>query len=137
MLGHPTHNRRLIEAILNHPDVRPTIDREAEGRLPADIVLRDDVVCYAGMAGLFVFAHRGGGEWQAHVATLPGARGVQSVKLGREAFEYLFGELGARRCHAAAPIDLPHVAVFAKTLGFKRARLDPEGGFELLVKETA
>jgi len=138
MIGHRTHNTALVAAILNHPDIRPTIERVHVGPIDAaPLVGRHDVVCFAGEPGIYLFAHRGADEWQAHVGIFRRARGVQSLKMGIEAFAYLFGELGARRCHARAPLDLPQVAVFAKRLGFKRALLDPDSGFELLVKESA
>jgi hypothetical protein len=122
---------------VHHPDVRATFEPTLQGHLDGALLVdRPEVVIYGGTGGLFVFVGAEG-EYKAHVALLRRARGVYGRDLGREAFAYLFGALGAHRCVAEAPCHLPQVASFAKTLGFKRARLDLQAGIEHLVKESA
>lgn len=132
-----TFSPELVDLYINHPSIRPTIDRTAIGRLSSeDIVGWPGNVVIVGEPGVFIFAGLGSGRYIAHVGILDDHRGRAAWQLGKAAFGMLFGQYDARSCVAEAPLALPHVAAFARRLGFTGLGVDLDAGIEHLIKES-
>lgn len=109
----------LIDAIINHPTVRPTV-QEGDERLSCYGLMRDGAVGYADDKGcLLFFVPKEDGVWDGHVFAVAGSRGANAVTFGKQAIGRLFTDHRALKMVAAAPLRLPAVRVYCRRLGLK------------------
>jgi hypothetical protein len=110
--------RETINAIINHPSARPTVEQGAHELDCGELLTRPGVVAFAdgGKALLFepVRAYR------AHVFCIDGERGAGALAYGADCIARMFGQYRAQGIEARAPRILPQVSVYAHRLGFER-----------------
>lgn len=116
----------LIDAIINHPTVRPTV-QEGDERLSSYGLVREGAVGYADDKGcLLFFVPKGNDVWEGHVFAVSGSRGKNAVLFGLAAIGRLFTDHRAVKMVAAAPLSLPAVRVYCRRLGLKPVGRDSQ-----------
>jgi hypothetical protein len=122
MIAQASH--ALIDAIINHPTVRPT----AQGgtyRLTSAELLARGAVAYASPQGcLALFVPTAQGAWEGHIFALAGARGATIIRHAQLALSRLFIEQKASVVVAAVPMCLPAARFLCRRLGFTPQPLD-------------
>lgn len=110
--------RETINAIINHPSVRPTAERGTHALDCGELLARPGVVSFTegGKAGLFV--PNGPDTWQGHIFCVAGERGRKALEFGEKCCRCMF-RIGARSLEARAPRMFPEVAIYARRLGFR------------------
>jgi hypothetical protein len=121
-----THSARLVDAFINHPSIRPTIEQGTH-RLTSDEFLSDERnLVFASENGLIILVHREPGILQVHLAFLPEGRGAPMVKSCREVMDLVF-ERGTTRIIAEIPNQLRAPKLACRRLGFKSLGPDDTG----------
>lgn len=114
----------LIEAIINHPSVRPTV-QGGEERLYSHELTAKGAVGYADDKGcLLLFVPQGGDVWEGHVFAISGSRGLNAVQFGKLAVTKLFTDHRACKLVASAPLCLPAVRVYCRKIGLTPTGID-------------
>lgn len=135
---HRTFAPEVLDAILNDPSVRPTIETKVRGRIDSTpLVCCPSNIIIVGEAGAAIFAGLGCGAYVGHIAVLERHRGRPGFDLGRGALAMLFGAYGAARCQCGIPLILPQAILYVRRLGFVSIGRDPDRQVEHLVKEPA
>lgn len=119
-----TPSATFVDAIINHPDVRNTIERGTH-RLQSASVIHDPnnyVVAYE--QGVAVFVGRGLDIYEGHICTLKGSRGAEALRFGKAALHRLFTERRARKVVAYVPLELPAARFYCRRLGLKSESRD-------------
>ena len=130
------HSSDVIDLMINHPSVRPTI-QDGTSDLCADNVVADtDNIVLLGEAGGLVFVAQEPGAYEVHVFALSGHRGAKALALARQAISTVFDCYRASLLRANAPLQLPQVAWFARRLGFTSLGPSPCGRFETFIMEA-
>lgn len=130
-----TFNTRLVEAFINHPEVRPTM-QGGDYRLEAgELLANPDNVVFASEAGVVLFIYKGNGAYDVHTAFLPDQRGKVALEALRSAHDRLFRDYGAQIVYASIPAQLRHVSFLARRLGF--AFVSRDNHQEFFVMERA
>ena len=125
MRGEPgifTPSHKFVDMVINHPAVRPTVQRGTE-RLSSEAVLnRPGTLAVGGACGVALF-QRYNDTWDAHIFVLPSGRGAAAVAFGKRALERLAIHTGGSgNIHTGVPIVLPQARFYCRRLGLK-----PEG----------
>lgn len=109
-----TLNADEIDALLNHPDIRPTIG--GEGYLNCDMLIEDrrNIFLVADGGGA-CFAWRGPGIYEGH--SFFTARGKEAVSLGKQMLSVMSDQ--AKMVWGTTPERLRHVRMFNRLIGFK------------------
>lgn len=114
----------LVNAIANHPEVKPTF---GYNQGPTDLApLFDHPDAYAvlsdgtGAAGIFEWSAPG--VWQGHSIFLPESRGEYGIAVARAMCRWIFDNLSARLIWGMTPLDHRAAALFNRMVGFR-----PEG----------
>lgn len=135
---HRTFAPEVLDAILNDPTVRPTIETKAKGRIDSTpLVCCPSNIVIVGEAGAAIFAGLGVGRYVGHIAVPERYRGRLGLDLGRGALAMLFGAYGAACCRCEIPLGLPQAILYVRRLGFVSLGRDPDRQIEHLVKEAA
>ena len=109
---------RFLNAVANHPDVRPWIG--GEGALDLGPVLADPLnVALTFEAGGWVFARHEAGIHELHTLILPEGRGRRARDAWREAERYLFARTDAREIVTRVPANNRGAALAARLCGFR------------------
>lgn len=123
-------NYILGDIVLNHPDVRPTMEKgdhyisnEVIVSLPRNVVLANDWM-------VAVFLYKAEGIYLGHIGVMPQARGKVAVEGGKSALDRLFREFGARRVEARIPLQLRQARFYVKKVGFVSDGIDADGVYE-------
>lgn len=119
-----TPSPTFVDAVVNHPEVRPYVEGGTARLHSADVVLNPDNYVVAWDGGVAVFIGRGQGVYEGHIATLPASRGVKALAFGKAALQRLFAERRARRLVAHVPLELPAARVYCRRLGLKSESRD-------------
>lgn len=114
----------FVEAIINHPTVRPTVQSGIYYLEAQRLVSDKRNVTLAAEGGVVLFEWLYPGAYQGHVFTMLGYRGKAALKLVSEAIDVLFTVHEARLLVAEAPWVLPHVSLLCRRLGFTAVPLD-------------
>lgn len=126
----------LLDVVINHPEVRPTVERGTH-RLASLGLLSDAAnVCFAGEGGAALFIHKGGGTYEGHVFLVPASRGATGLAFGKAALERLFARDGVRKVVADVPWELPAARAYVRRLGFYSRGRHPELPAEMFVMEV-
>jgi hypothetical protein len=129
MLIFRTTAAHFLDLVINHPSVRPTIQRGQE-RLSSMSVLEDHRnVCLGGEGGAALFLWRGNRSYEGHIMLLDGSRGAAGLAFGRAALGVMFGQYGALRVRAPVPRCLPAAVMYVRRLGFVSQGRDSEQEF--------
>lgn len=126
----------LGDLILNHPEVRPTMEYGDHHITCAPMLANPQNVLLADESLLLMFLYKGNGVYGAHVAMLPERRGKHGIQDTKDALDRLFREFGAKRVEVTLPVALRRVRFFARTVGFAPVGIWNGGVFETLVLEA-
>lgn len=125
-----TRNPKLVDAIINHPSVRPTA-QEGEERLSSDDVLAENEnIIYTDGGGAVAFIYKGDGEYEGHIFCVETSRGRAALALGRAALGALFRLPQTSRVVCAVPLQLRAARWLVRRLGFEHVMIDPVNEFE-------
>lgn len=121
-----TRSYTLVNAVLNHPDVRPTIEAGIQYLDSRAIISDPENVVYAGEEGVALFTVIQPGLYRGHIGLLPQYRGATGLKAARDVLDDLFKHRVVTAVVAAVPLRLRQARLFCKMLGFETKTLDPE-----------
>jgi hypothetical protein len=130
------YDPQLPDIVLNHPDVRPTVEKGAGYISIADHIRDPRNVVFAWPYGFVLFIYKAEGEYEGHVAFLPHGRGATALAAVRSAIDRLFADHGCRVIRAAVPQVLPQVGFLVRRLGFAFEGADPEKPVDHFVMEA-
>lgn len=131
-----TQHPRLVNAMVNHPDVRPTIE-SGEHRLDAYDIVRDpNNVVYVNEHGVVIFLGRGNGEYDLHGGFLTPYRGKVALQDVSGAIDRLFNEHRATTIRVSIPVVLSPARFFVRRLGFRSLGVDPAKPVEHFIMEA-
>ena len=136
MLCFQTTAATLVDLIINHPDVRPTVERGDHKLSSLELLTDHRNICYAGEGGCALFIWKGEGTYEGHVFLLPGSRGASGLAFGKCALEALFARENVRRVISDVPLELPAARMYVRRLGFYSKGRHPELPVEMFVLET-
>jgi hypothetical protein len=109
----------FLNAVANHPEVRPWIG--GEGPLDLAPVIADPAnVALVHAHGGWVFARHEPGIYEVHTLCLAAGRGREQLKLWREAARWMFTRTDAREIVTRIPDDNPGAGAAAALCGFKQ-----------------
>ena len=108
----------FVELVINHPDVRPTVQSGNHRIYPA----ADDTIYLAFDYGVAMF-RRFWDEYDGHIFVLPAGRGAPALAFGRAALARLSTmSPPEQRLRTGVPLVLPASRIYCRRLGLK-----PEG----------
>lgn len=114
----------LIDAIINHPTVRPTA-QEGDERLTSYGLMREGAVGYADDKGcLAFFVPKGDDVWEGHIFAVAGSRGANALNLGKQALRRLFTDHRAVKMVSVVPLRLQEARVYCRRLGLRPVSRD-------------
>jgi len=91
MILERTADAQQINAILNHPAVRPDVAGQDDGVLDvADVLARPGHVCLVGQHGGFLIVRYDAGIYEVHTAILPVGRGEWARDAAAECTRFMF-----------------------------------------------
>lgn len=117
---HPSN--AFIEAVCNHPRVRPTLDLGSRRLRACSLPLNTVTLAFDGGVALFVPRSIVRDVYDGHVAVHPRWWGRPALAFGKAAVTRLFEEYGAARLEVQTSAQLPTAAAYCRRLGLK-----PEG----------
>lgn len=112
--------REQINAIINDPTVRPTVERGTHRLDCTGLLSQPGVVAFHEQGKAGVFVPMGADTWQGHIFCVAGERGRKALAFGEKCCRCMFN-IGARSLEARAPRMFPEVAIYARRLGFRFA----------------
>lgn len=116
-LFRPSHT--FVDAVINHPSVRPTVEQGLFRLSSFDIVNDRANEIVADSGGLALFLYLGNGAYEGHIFRLEGSRGANALAFGKLALQRLFGRPGVYQMHSAVPVQLPAARAYCRRLGLK------------------
>jgi hypothetical protein len=119
-----TPSPAFVDLIINHPDVRPTVQQGTDELDSEDIVTNPDNFIQAYEGGVAVFVGLGEGVFEGHIFALPASRGAEALRFGKLALQALFTKRRACRLVAQVPLQLPAARVYCRRLGLKSESRD-------------
>lgn len=126
-----TRSYKLVDAIANHPDVRPTIEGGDHYISSAGLLGDMRNIVFADEHGIIIFTHAKPGAYMLHIGMLKSGRGAYMLKVSKECLNTLFTQFEASLVMAALPLTLPPkqlrgMRLFCRLLGFCHAGADGE-----------
>lgn len=113
-----THSVRLVEALANHPDIRPTIEA-GDHRVDATEFLRSPGnIAYACDKGMILFQPLWDGGYRGHIGFLKSGRGAWALACARWSLDDLYDKNDVSTVVAGVPLPLRPARLFCKMLGF-------------------
>lgn len=121
-----TKSTRLVEALANHPDIRPTLEY-GDHRIDARFFMADtDNIVYASDKGLILFHPLLDGVYRGHIGFLRSGRGAHALTAAREVLDDLHEKNMVITVVAGVPLPLRAARLFCKMLGFVHESQDTE-----------
>lgn len=115
-----TSNPAIVDRIVNHPAVRPTIQAGTERLHSRGLLERKGVICYVDedetAAALFV--PTGPQALEGHICALPTSRGAKVLGFGAAALLAVRQRSSARFLVAQVPMPLRAARFLCRRLGF-------------------
>lgn len=130
------HSAGLANALFNHPDIRPTLEK-GDHRLYAEDIVRDPRnVLFANEHGAVMFLGRSSGVYDLHGGFLRAYRGKVALADTSVALDRLFKGHNAKRVNVRVPYVLRPARIFVRKLGFTSLGLDPVKPIEHFTMEA-
>ena len=126
----------LANLIVNHPDVRPTMEKGEHFLDSTEIVSNPENVVFADEHTVIIFIGKGEGRFGIHLASMPEGRGAAVLKALRSALDRLFRDHGAVAVEAAIPLQLREVGFLARRLGFRSLGIAEDKPVEMFIMEA-
>lgn len=109
-----------INAILNHPAVRPDVADVADGTLDiTDKVVGTENVCLVGEHGAFFVFKFFPGTWECHTAILPDGRGAWARQFATAGAHYMFTATDCVEILTRVPEGHVAAAALTRSMGFR------------------
>tara|TARA_R110000772_G_C13214220_1_gene431226 strand:- start:158 stop:601 length:444 start_codon:yes stop_codon:yes gene_type:complete len=108
-----------INNLVNHPDIRPTAGGDGVSRVDFSPVF-NQIVALEDKGGAWLFMDEGDDIYEGHYMFLKKYRGKKALEFGREALDYMFNELGAKRIIGRQPVENKLASVYNTALGIKK-----------------
>lgn len=124
-----TFSRSLVDAVINHPDVRPTMEAGIHILRSVDVLSDTRNVVYACEHGVAVCIWERSGVYKVHIGLLKGGRGKVGLAFAKECVDDLFKRFGASVLHTAIPLQLRAARLFCRLLGFRSTGNDEHQEF--------
>lgn len=111
----------LVNAIANHPQVRPTFGYHDGATDLSALFEHPDayVVLSDGKGAAAIFEWSAPGVWQGHSVFLPESRGEYGIAAGKAMCRWMFDEMGARMLWGMTPLRHKAAQAFNRLLGFR------------------
>lgn len=127
-----TMNPEALNALANHPDIRPFIGGDGESVLDLSAQVRDPKnVALLADCGAWMLFHLAPGEFELHTMFLPAGRGKTYFSQAKEALRWMFTRTDATEIMTKCPDANPATRMAALLMGFReRFHLDdawPDG----------
>lgn len=124
-----SHSHKLVDAILNHPDVRPTINKGDE-RISCRRHIDDPRnIFLVNSYGFAFFKYLDEGFYDLHTGFIATGRGATAFNSLRSALESVFTDHGGQKIAAAIPLQLRPARIMCRMLGFSSVGRDPQQEF--------
>jgi hypothetical protein len=121
-----TRSYFLVNALINHPDIRPTLEAGGQYLDSRELLTDSENIIYAGEEGVVIFTHEYGRLYRGHVGFRSEYRGATALRLAKECLDDLFVRLDDVVVVAAVPLLLRQARLFCKMLGFVTKTIDHE-----------
>lgn len=131
-----TTAQHFVDLIINHPDVRPTVQKGCDRLSSVDVLSDYRNICYGGEGGVAIFIWKGEGVYEGHVFLVPGCRGACGLAFGKAALRALFASGACCKVVAEVPWELPAARWYVRRLGFVSRGRDTEQPVELFQMEA-
>jgi hypothetical protein len=115
-----TRCAETVNAVANHPDVRPFIGGAGPLDMTALLADRANVALF-GPHGGFFYHWCAPGVFEVHTLILPAGRGADALADARLSLDVMADEFGASMVWTRVRRDLRHVRLFARAAGMKPA----------------
>lgn len=123
-----TFDCELVNAIVNHPSVRPFVGGDGESELDlSEAVQNDDNIAYVNDNGGFLFIWTAPRCYEVHTFILPEGRGRKAFLFAREARDYM-EKHGALHLWTRVKPEAENVRQFTLAAGFQPAGVNTVAG---------
>lgn len=129
MLMFITKSHKLVDAIINHPDVRPTIDRGDEHISCRRHIDDSRNLFFVNSYGVVFFKYLAPGFYEVHTGFIKAGRGATAFNSLRSAIESVLADHGGQKIAAAIPLQLRPARIMCRMLGFASTGRDPQQEF--------
>lgn len=131
---HREHGAAAINAVVNHPDVRPWVGNIEAGPIDlTDIVVNPDNVLLMSEGGGFICVQQQPGIYEVHSQFVPERRGENALRAARDGMRYMFTRTDCYELRTKVPAGNVAAAALTKKMGFvhhftrERVWQTPEG----------
>ena len=123
-----TRSYKLVDAIANHPDVRPTIEMGDYYIQSAELISNPNNVVYADENGhgIVIFVGLRPGVYQIHVGFLKHGRGGIARRAIMWCMDDLWQRYDASKIVAAIPLQLRACRLLCRLVGFRSLGADAQ-----------
>ena len=116
----PTTDPGFVNAVLNHPDVRPFVADAADGHLDVSAMMASGSRLFLrGEHGVFVLLKYDVGIWEVHTAILPAGRGAWSRLFGQAGAMWMFTQSDCDELLTRVPATHDGARRLASDMGFR------------------
>lgn len=117
---HPTTDVDAVNAILNHPRVRPWVSLPGQSLLDARALLQPPHVALMldDGNGCFLCIEHEPGRYEVHTNLLPAARGVRAMEAARAGMDWMFLHTDCMELITQVPRDNPAARRLTERMGF-------------------
>jgi hypothetical protein len=127
-----TFSTKLVNAIINHPDIRPTIQGGDYYLDSREVVEDPDNIVFICSYGVILFLSQGGGVYDGHIAFVKAGRGKVALQAAKRALDDLYAARAVSKVTAAVPLQLRAARLLCRLLGFVAVGQDPKQEFFVL-----
>lgn len=115
-----THDPEILNKIINDAAVLPYVRVANEEYLDVTEILSDSRnICLLSEYGGFFCVYLGDGIYEGHTQFLPEGRGRRAIAVGKEAIEFMFNIIGAKKIIGYTPLDNRAARMFNRLIGMK------------------
>jgi hypothetical protein len=116
----PTTDAARVNAVLNHPDVRPWIADLGEGEIDtAPLLDKSGTLCLMGEHGLFFLFKYDIGIWEVHTAIRPSGRGAWAREFAERGARHMFCTTDCVELLTRVPEGHIAAKALTETMGFR------------------
>jgi hypothetical protein len=121
-----TRSYILANAIVNHPDIRPTLESGSQYLDSRELISDPDNLVYAGEEGIVIFTFLRPGLFRGHIGLLAHARGKAGLAAASAVLDDMATRFESFAVVAGVPLQLRAARWFCKMLGFVTKTIDAE-----------
>lgn len=121
-----TRSYKLVDKLLNHPDIRPTIEKGDYYVCSAELISHPRNLFYICEHGVVFFIHLHHDVYGGHYGFLRSGRGKVARQATRDAIDDLFSRHGATKLVAAIPLQLRAARLLCRLVGLRSIGQDDQ-----------